>query len=275
MNNTIQIYFATLLTIFIFVYVLEEHFCIDVQKKLKYYYNELSYKTGLKERPVKDPFVGTVISTFSSVITILTSTIFIVMMVVGFAKSFFQIVFGVLNVLLGTVLTIALGFWSFMKSIWEFGILFIYVVEFFVSHLFCFLKLIFTAPSCMFWFVLETIGKILYLIGPQLLIGCFAIIGVDLRPIEAMFWKFLEYLDKIIFSVIEIHIIHFPKWVRDMCYNCKRLKVSTVGDQFNRFGDLFTKQLPSDARPGLKLLGTGFGQIMDALTSALAFFGSA
>ena len=82
---------------------------------------------------------------------------------------------------------------------------------------------------------------------------------------QKMFWKFMEYLDKVIFGLTGFHIIHFPRWVRDQCYNCKRLKTSTVGNQFKRLSDIVIKDIPSEARPGISMMGDGGSRFISAL----------
>jgi len=239
-------------------YIVEEMTGISIREKARYYYNETLYATGIKERPKKEPFVRAIFKIFTAVFKILTN-------VTGLAKFFVDISLGTLFLITGAVLTITLTIFSIMKGIWEYFVLILYIIEFAISHLFCFMRILFSAPSCMLWYILETMGKILYLLTIGLVVAVFGLVGIDLKPLEKMFWKFMEYLDKVIFGLTGFHIIHFPRWVRDQCYNCKRLKTSTVGNQFKRLSDIVIKDIPSEARPGISMMGDGGSRFISAL----------
>lgn len=263
--TSLKIIFGSLIFIFLTVYFVEEHLKINIRKNAQYYYRESLYATGLRERPENEGFVGMIVNIVKGVFKIMTN-------VTGIVKFFYRLVSGVANIIGGMALTISLGIWAFMQSLLELGIFIIYVVEFILTHGFCLVKLIFTAPSCLFWFLLETIGKIIYLV-PMAIISGFKLIGIDLKPLEKAFWLLMERLDRIIYGSAGFHIIHFPKWVRDMCYNCQRLKMSAVGEQFDRFSEKFYERLPRDAAPGISLLNKGYKDLMAALNFALGIFG--
>jgi hypothetical protein len=161
-------------------------------------------------------------------------------------------------------MALALGFESLFKGIAQFGVFMLYSLEFMLTHLFCFLKIIFTAPSCVIWYIIETIGKIIYLV-PMFFFALLTIIGLDGKALEKGIWNGLENLDTLTFSVLGIHIIHYPKWIRDQCYNCRRLKMGTVGDQFTRTFTTISREFPDDAAPGISVMNGGGKRLMSAL----------
>jgi len=239
-------------------YLYEEATGVSIHKATKHYYNEALYTVGLKKRPKREAFVGKIVKIFIGIGKILTN-------VLGLAKFFVNLSTGTLFLVTGAIMAVSLSIMSIMKGFWEWFVLTLYIIEFSLSHLFCFMKILFTAPSCLLWYALETFGKILYLCTFGLLIGIMALFGIDLKPAEAAMWRMLMYLDRIVFGLIGYHFLHFPRWVRDLCYNCKRLKTSTVGSQFARLSEVVLKDVPNDAKPGLSLMEKGGSQFIDAL----------
>lgn len=270
--NQVQNIFGILLSIFILSYILQNWLDIKVVQNAKHYYKEALYATGLKKRPIIEPMaailkmVAQIPKMFMMVFKILGS-------VGGIASFIANLAQGTINIIAGMVLSFFLAFFSMGKAAWELGLLFIYVIEFVITHMWCFMKILFSSFDCILWYLIETFGKVLYLLGPTLFISILLLIGVDLRPMEKSFWVMMESLDKIVWASFGVHIIHFPKWVRDRCYNCKRLKVSTISNQFFKFSSYLTENIPRDAAPGISTVQLGFGQFMDALKFIMGMFG--
>ena len=271
--NQLQNIFGILLTIFIFVYILQNWLDIKVLQNTKHYYKEALYATGLKKRPVVETSLGAI---FKAVVKIpeMFMMVFKLLGNVGGIGSFIaNLAMGTINIIAGMTVALALSFFSWLKSLDELARLGIYVIEFGITHMWCFMRILFSSFDCLFWYILETIGKILYLIGPTLFISVFLFIGIDLRPMEKAIWNLLELLDKFIFGTVGFHIIHFPKWVRNRCYNCKRLKISSLSNQFFEYSSYLTDHIPRDAAPGISMMQLGFGQFMDALQFIMGMFG--
>ena len=230
------------------------------QQKIKHYTNELLYYLKLKERPKQEPFIDMIKSLLKMVLLIPK-----LVMSVGDIFSFMiNSVIGIVELLSGAAMALALGFESLFKGVTQFGVFMLYSLEFFLTHLFCFLKIVFTAPSCVIWYVIETIGKILYLV-PMFFFSLITIIGFDGKAIEKAIWDGLENIDAFTFSIAGIHIIHYPKWIRDQCYNCRRLKMGTVGDQFTKTFTTISREFPDDASPGISVMNGGGKRLMSAL----------
>jgi hypothetical protein len=99
------------------------------------------------------------------------------------------------------------------------------------------------------------------------------ILGLDGKGLEKGLWDMLENLDTMIFSLTGIHIIHYPKWIRDQCYNCRRLKMSTVGDQFTKTFTTLSKEFPQDAAPGISVMNGGGKRLMSAMQKFASLMG--
>jgi hypothetical protein len=271
--NQVQNIFGILLSIFILSYILQNWLDIKVVQNAKHYYKEALYATGLKKRPIIEPVLPSIFKMVAQIPKMFMMVFKIMASVGGIASFIANLAQGTINIIAGMVLSFFLALFSIGKAMWEFGILFIYLIEFFVTHMWCFMKILFSSFDCILWYLIEVLGKVLYLLGPTLFISVLLLIGIDLRPMEKSFWVMMESLDKIAWASMGFHIIHFPKWVRDRCYNCKRLKVSKIGNQFFKFSAYLTENIPRDAAPGISTVQLGFGQFMDALKFIMGMFG--
>jgi len=261
-----------LICIFLTIYYFSEYVHINIiykiKEKIKYYTNELLYFLKLKERPTKEPFVDMIKDLLKMVLLIPK-----LVMNVGEIFSFLlNSVFGIVELISGASMALALGIITLGKGVIQLGVFMLYSLEFVLTHMFCFLKIIFTAPSCVIWYVIETFGKILYLV-PMFFFSILTILGLDGKGLEKGLWDMLENLDTMIFSLTGIHIIHYPKWIRDQCYNCRRLKMSTVGDQFTKTFTTLSKEFPQDAAPGISVMNGGGKRLMSAMQKFASLMG--
>jgi len=61
-----------------------------------------------------------------------------------------------------------------------------------------------------------------------------------------------------------IHIIYFPKSVRDKCFNCRRLKTSAFVRKTGEFVNDMTEDVIPLTTGGLTKIFGGFGRIVNA-----------
>ena len=154
------------------------------------------------------------------------------------------VVMGIKDIFLG----LAREFQEFPQGAYYFGVhiaIFIqYLGVFMFTNLFCAMQMIQNFTSCFFWYALDIFGKILYLV-PQIFILFFTLLGVPARDIEKQIWDGLESLDRIVVDASGYHLIHFPKSIRDKCYNCKRLSTNAlIGRAADAFEDINDPILP-------------------------------
>ena len=175
---------------------------------------------------------------------------------------------GIKDIFLG----LAREFQEFPQGAYYFGVhvaIFIqYLGVFMFTNLFCAMQMIQNFTSCFFWYALDIFGKILYLV-PQIFILFFTLLGVPARDIEKQIWDGLESLDRIVVDASGYHLIHFPKSIRDKCYNCKRLSTNAlIGRAADAFEDINDPILPL-MTGGLMDMFNGARRSVNALLSPI------
>ena len=179
-----------------------------------------------------------------------------------------EVVMGIKDIFLG----LAREFQEFPQGAYYFGVhiaIFIqYLGVFIFTNLFCAMQMIQNFTSCFFWYALDIFGKILYLV-PQVFILFFSLLGVPARDIEKQIWDGLESIDRIVVDASGYHLIHFPKSIRDKCYNCKRLSTNAlIGRAADAFEDINDPILPL-MTGGLMDMFNGARRSVNALLSPI------
>jgi len=131
-----------------------------------------------------------------------------------------------------------------------------------VTWMMCLFKNISNMQTCIFYYLLEAIGQILYL-PFRILFWIISKIGFDIYSHETMFWDKMDDLDKIIMGFVGFHILHYPKNIRETCYNCKRLKIKTLTDRTKPLKDDVMERLPPKLWPGLNRIIQGGTDLMN------------
>lgn len=253
-------FFIFILCIFLTIYYFSEYLHINIIQKIKYYTNELLYALKIKERPKQESFIGMIKSLLKMVAMIPK----LILNVDGILLFMVNSVIGSVEIISGTSLALILGMESLVKGMNQMGTFILYVLEFILTHLLCFIKILFQAPSCIIWYVIEIFGKILY-IAPTIVFSILDIIGLNGSSIEKTIWSWLESLDDIVYNFVGLNIIHFPFSIRNKCYNCRRLKMNAVGEQFSKTFHILGREFTQDASPGAKMMKGGGKRLMSAL----------
>lgn len=123
--------------------------------------------------------------------------------------------------------------------------LLVYTGEFLNTYVQCIVKMVKNFYKCAIFYVLEVFGK---LIALPFRIGMWAIYnftGVNLYPVEKKIWEVIGAIDGFVFSIIGIHIAHYPKSIREDCYTCIRLKREAVREKADDLDYTFTKTIPN------------------------------
>jgi hypothetical protein len=141
-----------------------------------------------------------------------------------------------------------------------------YIWEFAFTNFTCGMKMLQNIQVCFIYYVLDVLGHILYLI-PMIVFWFFDLctpnehIGSSL---ERTVWSKLDAVDRWTISNLGFHIIHFSKPVRDQCYNCKRLKITTfVGKATEIVRDIEDPLVPLMVG-GLEEMVQGLGHMVNA-----------
>ena len=114
-----------------------------------------------------------------------------------------------------------------------------YIWEFSITNFNCGMRMLQNIQACAIYYILDVLGNILYII-PTIIFWIInrAIPGLG-NDIEKRMWSILDTADRWTISNLGFHIIHFSKPVRDMCYNCKRLRPRVfVGKSLDMVDDI-------------------------------------
>ena len=84
-----------------------------------------------------------------------------------------------------------------------------------------------------------------------------------ISDIEKQEWDGLETLDTMFFELFDVHIIHYPKKIRDDCYTCIRLKSSAVGNKSREVNETISKIIPNlfSSNPHYEKSGKHFDEV--------------
>jgi hypothetical protein len=125
-----------------------------------------------------------------------------------------------------------------------------------MSWMMCLFKNITNIQVCFFYYLLEIIGQILYL-PVRIILWLLFKFRLDMYPLETKIWELVEYADRVVMKTAGFHITHYPKNIRDTCYNCKRLKMSTLVKHTTPLADDIKVAIPSYIMPGFKKIAKG------------------
>jgi hypothetical protein len=168
---------------------------------------------------------------------------------------------GIVDILLGAGSVFigmieSLGF--FIPDFFD-GVLFLFT--FAITWMMCLFKNIANIQTCFFYYVLEIIGQILYL-PIRIFLWVFYQFKIDLYPLEKGFWDVIEYLDEIVMNYLGFHICHYPKNIRELCYNCKRLKIKSLVEHTGPLATDVSERMPPLLMPGFMQMMKGGQEIM-------------
>lgn len=135
-------------------------------------------------------------------------------------------------------------------------------VVFAISWMMCLFKNITNLQACMFYYILEIFGIILYL-PVRLLLWVASQFKIDLYPLEQNIWDKIEYLDGVVFNYGGFHICHYPKSIREQCYKCRRVKISALDKHTAPLVRDLTETVPALLSPGVQQIIKGGTELMN------------
>jgi hypothetical protein len=134
-------------------------------------------------------------------------------------------------------------------------------ITFSITWMLCLFKNIKNFQACAIYYVLDIIGNVLYL-PVRITLFLLNLLGANMYPLEAQIWDFIYLLDRYCIKLTGFHFAHYPKNIRDQCYNCKRLKVAALMEHGQPLIDDITIRIPRYLNPGLDLIGQGGYQLL-------------
>lgn len=184
---------------------------------------------------------------------------------------FGHIMVGLVNIFFGVAVSLKdLGVVSGIVFI-DFFVFMMYTWEFVKTYTICSAQFAGNITSCIFYYFIDIIVNFLLLIFVHLPLWIlFNFLGISLYKDVEKLSKALEELDQIIFGLVGFHIIHWPKNVRDKCYNCKRLKMSVYAGKIMGLVDDFTIKIPAILIKGVPYLKGAFDNLMQIFASKVS-----
>jgi hypothetical protein len=184
----------------------------------------------------------------------------IVKFILSLPQRFAHIAAGIINIFFGIAVELKdLGVVTGIVLI-DFFIFIEYTWEFIKTYTICSLYFLSNITRCIFYYIIDIVGILLYL-PVRIFLYIFYVLGVNLYSVETQIWDGLEKLDSIILGYTGIHIIHWPKSIRDQCYNCKRLKINIYAGTIMNLVDDFTIKIPTIMASGISYLVAAFGNV--------------
>ena len=136
--------------------------------------------------------------------------------------------------------------------------------EFFTNYFNCGQKFLKNLPYCIVFYILDFIGNILYLPIMIIMIICKNVFKIDLSKVEKKFWSTIYSFDIKLSKVIGFRLTKYPKYVTNMCYSCKRLKLSVIEKRALNAAYDFTMVIPPKLVQGVNKIIQGGQRLIDA-----------
>jgi hypothetical protein len=111
-----------------------------------------------------------------------------------------------------------------------------YIGVFLFTNFVCMMKNMKNMTSCIFFYIFDAILLLCYL-PIAIFLFLFSFIFPSIYDMQKKVFEYAEKIDKYWFGFFKFHLIHYPKSVRDMCYNCKRLKPTVFVNKIMEYAD--------------------------------------
>ena len=134
----------------------------------------------------------------------------------------------------------------------DIGLLFQYTGEFLLTYCFCGVKFITNLNNCILYYAIDAIGQIIYLPFRVMFFVIWLSVYKDIYSQEAKIWSQIHDLDQMNYNYTGIYLTRWPRTIRDLCYNCKRLKVSVLNQKAKDINDDFNIKMPELLNKGVR-----------------------
>lgn len=163
-----------------------------------------------------------------------------------FAKKFLKIGTGLGKIFKGAFVEAPTGIGNGLKQGFDdVGMLFSWTGEFLLSYLTCGIQYIENLHRCIFYYALDVIAKLFYSPVTIFLWLVWEFGETDLYKTHDKIWDTIYAIDADFYDLFGFHFAHYPKNVKNMCYNCKRLKILALKNKSNQIDYDFKYNLPN------------------------------
>lgn len=149
------------------------------------------------------------------------------------------------------------------------GALIDYTAEYTATNIKCSVKLLSNFADCFWYYALEILGKLIYffLVKLWFYIAWFGSgFNNAIWKAEDGLWALLEAVDRKAIDSAGFHIIHYPKDIRDQCYNCRRLKQSVLPYKADEYKNTMNGPIKDLYASGPKKMGQGGKKLLRFFT---------
>lgn len=151
------------------------------------------------------------------------------------------------------------------KGFIDIGDLIKYSGEFVLTYMICGVKYITNLHRCIFYYLFDLFLNILYFISIKLVLCIIWFVYPQIFELEKIVWaKIIHPIDDKFFSYVGFYLTRWPRSVRDLCYNCKRLKVSVLKQKANDVDYDFKRGIPKLLQKGTDRIKKGGEEIKSA-----------
>jgi hypothetical protein len=176
---------------------------------------------------------------------------------------------GVIEIFEGIGLTFVDGGKGVKYTFTGLGALIDYTAEYTATNIKCSVKLLKNFTDCFWYYALEILGKLIYFFLVKIwFIIAWICSGFNnaIWEAEKGLWNFLESVDRKVIDYAGFHIIHYPKDIRDKCYNCRRLKQSVLPYKADEYKNTMNGPIKDLYLSGPKKMGQGGKKMLRAFT---------
>lgn len=146
----------------------------------------------------------------------------------------------------------------------DIGLLIEYTGEFVLTYCFCGVKFITNLSSCIFYYFIDACLQAFYL---PIRISLYIIklfIYKNIYFWEDKFWLSVRRIDNKLFTYIGFYLTKWPRNIRDLCYNCKRLKVKVLKNKAEDVNNDFNHKMSVLLQKGIDKMQYGANEFKSA-----------
>jgi hypothetical protein len=175
-----------------------------------------------------------------------------------FAKKFLKIGAGLGKMLKGALVDGPVGIGKGLKQGFsDVGMLFSWTGEFLLSYLTCGIHYIENIHRCIFYYSIDAVAKLFYSPVTIFLWLVWEFGETDLYKTHDKIWDTIYAIDESFYGIFGFHFAHYPKNIKNMCYNCKRLKIVALKNKSNQVNYDFNINLPNMLNDAKKTMDEG------------------
>ena len=138
--------------------------------------------------------------------------------------------------------------------------------HFVFSYITCGVQYIQNLHRCILFYCFDAFGQIIYMPIRLILWFMKTFLFRDIYPLETKIWGYLEEADQYIYYYTGVHISHYPKNIRDSCYNCKRMKTDALKNKAQQINYDFNNRMRRLLEKGVKEMRDGSDKFVNAFT---------